>query len=64
VKHLESFAKPAVIAVLICAFLYVYYQGSDIFSLVRPPLGPPSRRRKGNGRGKCRQGNRNPLRFP
>ncbi|MBI4766574.1 MAG: PDZ domain-containing protein [Deltaproteobacteria bacterium] len=36
-KHLESFAKPAVIAVLICAFLYVYYRGSNIFSLMNPP---------------------------
>lgn len=36
-KHLESFAKPAVIAVLICAFLYAYYRGSDIFSWVNPP---------------------------
>lgn len=38
-KQLESFVKPAVIAVLICAFLYVYYRGSNIFSLVMPPPG-------------------------
>jgi membrane-associated protease RseP (regulator of RpoE activity) len=39
-KHLESIAKPVVVAVLICTFLYVYFiylKGGNILSLVRPP---------------------------
>ena len=44
-KHLESFAKPVLIGILICAFLYVYFiylKGGDILSL----LGPQTRTEK------------------
>lgn len=36
-KHFDSFARPVVIGILICAFLYVYFiylKGGDIFSLL------------------------------